>query len=540
MAGKIRGKQLADGEITLAKMAANSVDNDQYVDASINNPHLAGDAVSGSGGIGGNNVEAASIDTLELANDAVDKDKIDLADNYIWVGAHDLTGGTITVGTPTAAADAATKAYVDQVAIAGKTWKELLLVDEQLLAGASGGVLQAMAMFIATNPAISDTFVISDGSTTETYTFKASESVAFDVLIGGSADATLTNLIQAINDDSALWSSIAATELDAYFAGTPANQAVVFRTATSTAADRLFSTVAVTSVIKVIEFATGDQDYTSGSGTEATLPTSDPAAKRSGFGRVFASIGTNDTHRTVENNSVFTWDSDDSVWQQTDAQAIVAGTGLTRVAYTIDVGAGDGINVNADTVEVDPDSSASATIAPVSVTANGVGVTVDNDTIVHAAGTLSIGADSIGAAELDETDTYSFVASGSVDVATQTQGDNSTKAASTAYVDAAASVPTKLDKALVALVTAADFAKATNATVTTTPNAGGYVGVRVDGIHYEVGDGVRTKDCYFSDDNGATAKSIVDIAAGDTLHWVGTVAGFELDAADRIDYDYAV
>jgi hypothetical protein len=35
----------ADGTVTLAKMAVNSIDSDQYVDASIDNAHLADDAV---------------------------------------------------------------------------------------------------------------------------------------------------------------------------------------------------------------------------------------------------------------------------------------------------------------------------------------------------------------------------------------------------------------------------------------------------------------------------------------------------------------
>ena len=122
MAGKFRPKQMVDGEITLAKMAANSVDSDQYVDDSIDNAHLAASSVSGSAAAGDNVIEPASIDTAEIANDAVDNDKIDLADNYTWVGAHDLTGGTVTVATPIVAADAATKAYVDQVAIAGKAF----------------------------------------------------------------------------------------------------------------------------------------------------------------------------------------------------------------------------------------------------------------------------------------------------------------------------------------------------------------------------------------------------------------------------------
>lgn len=493
MAGNIRPKQFVDGEITVSKMSANSIDSDQYVDDSVDNAHLAVNSVSGSAAGGDNVIEPASIDTADLAADSADATIVDLVDDYTWTGAHDLTGGSVTVPTPSVAADAANKSYVDQTSVAGKTWKELLLVTEQLLNGGSGGILQAMATYIATNPAINDTFVISDGSTTETFKFVASASVAFDVTIGGSADATLTNLITAINADSTLWSAIAATGLKDYFAGAPANQAVVHRAATSVANDRLFSTVAVTSIIKVVEFATGGQDYTVVNGTEATLPAADPAAKRFGFGRVFANIGQNNTHKIVANNATFTWDGDDDFWQQTDAQAIVAGTGLTRAAYTLDVGAGNGINVNANDVEVDPDSSASASIAPVSVTVDGVGVTIDDDTITHSAGTLS------------------------------------------------ASTPTVPDKNLTCSVTSSDGDAATAATVTATPKGDSYVAVFVNGIKYQVAanEAARaTSVCYFSNDGGTTARTIADIASGDTIHWNGTVAGFELDGTDRMDLDY--
>jgi len=51
----------ADGTVTLAKMAVNSIDSDQYVDASIDNAHLADNAV----------------DTAELASGAVTMAKLD-------------------------------------------------------------------------------------------------------------------------------------------------------------------------------------------------------------------------------------------------------------------------------------------------------------------------------------------------------------------------------------------------------------------------------------------------------------------------------
>lgn len=68
-------------------------------------------------------------------------------------------------------------------------------------------------------------------------------------------------------------------------------------------------------------------------------------------------------------------------------------------------------------------------------------------------------------------------------------------------------------------------------------NNGGYVQAGVpDGIH--VG-------CYFtsSDDNGDPIKAGVndgDVQVGDLLYWIGSVAGFDLDSTDYLDYEYLI
>lgn len=112
-------------------------------------------------------------------------------------------------------------------------------------------------------------------------------------------------------------------------------------------------------------------------------------------------------------------------------------------------------------------------------------------------------------------------------------------AATKAYVDSQIhSDPTDLNKEMTASVTAVDGAQATATTVAATPAGDSYVKVEVNGVGAVVGDAVKTKDCYFSGDGGTTARDINDIASGDTLHWNGTVAGFELDASDIIDLFY--
>jgi hypothetical protein len=250
---------------------------------------------------------------------------------------------TLPAANPVNPTDAASKGYVDEQIVSGVTWKELVLAAEQLLSGGSGAILQGILGAIQTNPSNGDTFIVTDGTVTETFTFLATPLGAFDVQIGGDAAATTTNLVSQINTDSTLWSAVETSGLDTYFAGNHDPSFVVYRTAYSANADRVYGTLTAPTGIKIVEFATGTQDYRDTSGTESDLPGSDPAAKRFGFGRAFASLSVGDTHRVAEDNTAYTWDGDDQVWQQTSSGgAVTAGDGIdvtggkisTKVATT--------------------------------------------------------------------------------------------------------------------------------------------------------------------------------------------------------------
>lgn len=105
--------------------------------------------------------------------------------------------------------------------------------------------------------------------------------------------------------------------------------------------------------------------------------------------------------------------------------------------------------------------------------------------------------------------------------------------------------PTIANKGMVGSVTVSDGNEATATPMTfaplqTTTGVGSYVTVKVNGRQQEVGNGVKTKTCYFSGDGGATARLITQIQAADKLHWNGSIATFELDANDRITFLYYV
>ncbi len=97
----------------------------------------------------------------------------------------------------------------------------------------------------------------------------------------------------------------------------------------------------------------------------------------------------------------------------------------------------------------------------------------------------------------------------------------------------------QLDKDVSPTATSGDNAS-TGVTIGSTPANDSYVKVKVNGNEQVVGDGVKTKDCYFSDDAGATAKTISDISSGDEVFWNGLVARFDLETSDVISLGYVV
>lgn len=92
-----------------------------------------------------------------------------------------------------------------------------------------------------------------------------------------------------------------------------------------------------------------------------------------------------------------------------------------------------------------------------------------------------------------------------------------------------------LDKA--PLTTSAD-GDSTGIQITYSPFSDGSVAITVNGLGANIGNGAKDEACYFSSDDGTTAKAIANISAGDTLYWNGSIAEFELDPTDEIDIVY--
>lgn len=94
------------------------------------------------------------------------------------------------------------------------------------------------------------------------------------------------------------------------------------------------------------------------------------------------------------------------------------------------------------------------------------------------------------------------------------------------------------NKRMPARTTTADGQVACDIALLVTPV--GSVTVLVNGVAIsELGNGTKNNcACWFTGDGGVTAKAYGQFAAGDVLMWNGSIAGYELDVGDTIDFMY--
>lgn len=98
--------------------------------------------------------------------------------------------------------------------------------------------------------------------------------------------------------------------------------------------------------------------------------------------------------------------------------------------------------------------------------------------------------------------------------------------------------PATVNKFMVAAVTVADGDVACATGVASSPATSSFVGVTINGDKPEIGNGVKTKDCYFSADLGVTAKAFGAVVSGDKLYWNGSIAGYQLAVTDRVTFEF--
>ncbi len=99
-------------------------------------------------------------------------------------------------------------------------------------------------------------------------------------------------------------------------------------------------------------------------------------------------------------------------------------------------------------------------------------------------------------------------------------------------------VPFKGNVGMVALETHVDGDMACATGLLKKPALKGCVSVFVSGLRASLGDGQKNKACYFSNDQGVTAKNIDALDVGDKLYWNGSLVKVQLDPTDIIDIEY--
>lgn len=101
----------------------------------------------------------------------------------------------------------------------------------------------------------------------------------------------------------------------------------------------------------------------------------------------------------------------------------------------------------------------------------------------------------------------------------------------------AAGFQTPENKQMPARLTVADGDRGCDVALTATPGA--YVAVAVNGVLVAVGDGTRVNaPSYFSGNAGVTARAWSSLQQGDTWHWQGSIAGYQLAPSDVVDFIY--
>lgn len=213
---------------------------------------------------------------------------------------------------------------------------------------------------------------------------------------------------------------------------------------------------------------------------------------------------------------------------------VIGGAGLVKTGSTLDVVNTDGsITVSADSIDVARDA-----LGAVGLSGTGLKVNFDNSSIdINGSNQVEIKNSGVTAAKIAVSAVGNGL-TGGAGTALAVLALNTSVVVSASGVRAAEPVTT--NKQIAGIVTTADFDPATaiGGAIASTPGAGSWVEVRLNGVTVSVGNGVKTTACYFSGDGGTTARATSAIVAGDRLYWVGSVAGYQIDTQDTFDFQY--
>ena len=418
----------------------------------------------------------SAVTSAKLAG-SIPAGKIDLT------GSFDFTSGTLTAATPTASGHVATKGYVDGV-------KQSLDIKESVR--------------VATTSELGVTYL--SGVLTAT----ANGAISIDGVALASSERVLVKNQGTANS---------ASENGIYTVTTVGDGSTAY---VLTRADDFNSDADISSgAFCFVEEGTdnGDQGFVLTTNEAITLDTTDLSFTQfSGAGQITAGSGLQ-----KDSNEL-------SIALDLNSGLSVSGSGLKIDGSELADGA---IAVaNDELLFIDSDGGTkreSAVDFADAIAGNGISAASG----VLAADLLSTGGLEINATQISvkKADTSLSSDASGLKVNLNANGSIAIKGAA----GLASAIPSTSDKAQTPANVSADDTS-TTLTISATPI--GDVRVAVNGIMADLGDGVKTSDCYFSGDAGTTARAISDIVSGDTLFWNGASV-YALDGNDLVDFIYA-
>jgi hypothetical protein len=198
---------------------------------------------------------------------------------------------------------------------------------------------------------------------------------------------------------------------------------------------------------------------------------------------------------------------------------------------------GEGSNAGAGFVLTTPDAITLNTTALTFTQFSGAGQLTGGDGVQISGNTISLDLAAAGALEIVSAELALKVEDASLVLSSngvKVQHHNSSTATGANGILAAVPVSNRLERTPLAVSVDGG---STGVSMLIAQAAGSRVDVYVNGVRAALGDGVKTLDCYFSSDSGATAKSYANIAGGDVLYWNGASV-YALDTDDRLSILY--
>jgi hypothetical protein len=345
----------------------------------------------------GENVEAV----LAEIYDSMTGDYLPLAGGTMS-GDIDMDSNSITnLADGANPGDAVNYGQLQAVAAVSKLWKEILLISDQLVDGASGGIYAAQVLKLSANLETGDTISLYDGTNTESFI------AGTDFSIGADINATLANISAEIVADSNIAISTTTTLLDSVDA---TNDVLILWQDTIGESTRIYGNAGA-ATRSLIANPTLTNVYEALSSDMVALPTTQPEATNFGFSREYASLELHETHYCRVCDSQFSWDADSQVWQQTGASSIPYASTTDWGKAKIDTdGALDvvsgviGVNVDGSTIVINASNEIEVDSTNIINTNKGLGET-SNAIEVKLTTDGGLDFDGSGNIQVDVTDT---------------------------------------------------------------------------------------------------------------------------------------